>query len=113
MTTRRQTLAWLAAAAWARPGGGGGLEGTVKDEKGHPVAGATVKVRHVVRLETLTATTDAAGVYVLEPLDPGTYSLFVSKKGYCAVWFRHVHVTGSGRTRKDVVLPSDAPCPVP
>lgn len=115
MTTRRAILALLPAACAGLLAGpaGGGLEGTVKDEKGQPVAGAAVKAQHVVRRETLTAQTGADGAYVIEPLDPGVYSLFVSKKGHCAVWFRHVQVTGGGRTRKDVVLPSDAPCPVP
>lgn len=111
---RRNAIIILPLIAWsvASAPGDGGLEGTITDENGHPVAGAKVKAQHVVGRETFVADSAANGVYVLTGLRPGSYSLYVAKRGHCAVWIRQVTVAAGARTRRDVVLAADPPCPV-
>jgi hypothetical protein len=53
------------------------VDGTVVDENGHPVAGATVRISG--QNITLTKTTDAAGHFAFTTLTAGTYQLSASK----------------------------------
>ncbi len=50
--------------------------GFITDKAGAPIAGATVKVGN------LTATTDAAGYYVIENVTPGNYPVIITATGY-------------------------------
>lgn len=57
----------------------GGLSGTVKDEEGAPVSGATITLRGV---ETLHTATDATGAFTFDNLPAGVYLVVVEKAGY-------------------------------
>ncbi len=57
----------------------GALSGTVTDESGAPVAGATITIRGV---ETKRATTDAKGAFQLGNITAGLYTIDVEKPGY-------------------------------
>ena len=113
--TRRAALS-LAAAAVAACAAvcaveeTGGLEGTVRDEKGSPLAGATVKVEHTVRQQTFAFETKADGSYAFPQLAPGVYSLYAVRANYCSVWIRKVIVTAGRTTRQEVTLPADPGC---
>lgn len=66
---------------------GGRIEGTVTDQKGAAVAGATVRVTDSETNQTFTATTDAQGRYKIEGLTTGTYTLVVAARGSArAAW---------------------------
>jgi len=69
-------------AANAQVGGGGSIQGTVRDSSNAPVPGATVTATHVATgVETVRQTT-AAGVYALTPLAPGEYRVVVTLSGF-------------------------------
>jgi hypothetical protein len=58
------------------------LLGTVTDQSGGVIAGATVTVTDVQKGVSRTLTTDSAGEYSAPNLDPSTYSLRVEYKGF-------------------------------
>lgn len=60
----------------------GTIQGTVVDQSGGAIAGATVTVIDVARGVTRTLTTDSAGEYVAANLTPGTYTLRAEATGF-------------------------------
>jgi hypothetical protein len=73
-------MAFLFQETWALAGVTGNIAGVVRDSKGAPVAGASVKV--VSPSQAASATTDSGGHFILLSLAPDTYTLTVSKTGY-------------------------------
>lgn len=66
----------------AQVGGGGSIQGIVRDTSNAPVPGATVTATNIATgIETVRQTT-AAGVYALTPLSPGEYRVTVSLSGF-------------------------------
>ena len=70
-------LALLAAAALAQAETTGKVSGTVKDEAGNPVAGASVKVVSSALQGERETTTGATGEFLMALLPVGAYSLTV------------------------------------
>src|SRR5689334_20930957 len=62
--------------------GGGSIEGTITDPGGALVPGATVVATNVATGVQTTKQTNAAGLYVISPLPPGTYKVVVSATGF-------------------------------
>lgn len=60
----------------------GTIQGTVSDEKGGAVAGATVEIKNLDTNATRTLTTDDDGRYVALSLQPGPYSITVTRPGF-------------------------------
>jgi Carboxypeptidase regulatory-like domain len=60
----------------------GRILGTVRDQSGGIIAGATVTVTDVLKGVTRTLTTDEAGDYSAPNLDPSTYRVRVEYKGF-------------------------------
>src|SRR5579863_724307 len=58
------------------------LNGTVVDESGGSVAGASVNLREVETNSVYTAVTNDAGFYAVPNLPPGHYELKISFKGF-------------------------------
>ena len=80
------------------------LIGTVTDQSGGVIAGATVTVTDVQKNVSRTLTTDSAGEYVAPNLDPDTYSLRVEAKGF-RTFTREGMQLGVGQdARADVTL---------
>jgi hypothetical protein len=75
---------------WALAGVTGNIAGTIKDTNGTPIAGAQVQA--VSPSQTKSATTDAAGHFVILSLAPDTYTLNLSKAGYQTASFPGVVV---------------------
>jgi hypothetical protein len=59
----------------------GALSGTIRDDRGEPVAGALVLVASPLG-DTYTATSDGAGRYRIAGLPPGRYVPVAGKRGY-------------------------------
>src|SRR5690348_18315106 len=59
----------------------GRIQGTVRDQSGGIIAGATVTVTDVLKGVTRALTTDEAGEYSAPNLDPSTYKIRVEYKG--------------------------------
>jgi hypothetical protein len=65
--------------------GSGSIQGTVTDPSGAVVSGAKVLITNQGTGQTQTVTTNAAGSYTSQALDPAKYKLQVSAKGFSTV----------------------------
>src|SRR5271167_1050900 len=97
------TLLLFATSALAQSTAGRIL-GTLTDQSGAAVAGATVVVTDVQRGTSRTVTTDEYGGYVVTQLLPGTYKIHVEAKGFKAVERPNVVVEVATDVRADFAL---------
>jgi Carboxypeptidase regulatory-like domain/TonB dependent receptor-like, beta-barrel len=71
---------------WARPAmaqvSGATLSGTVTDEQGGPVPGATIAIKNVATSVVREVTSNSEGFYSAPNLLPGTYEVTVTAKGF-------------------------------
>jgi Carboxypeptidase regulatory-like domain len=65
--------------------GTGSIQGTVSDPSGAVVSGAKVVITNQGTAQTQTLSTNASGAYTSGPLDPGSYKVQVSAKGFSSV----------------------------
>ncbi|HEV2761601.1 MAG TPA: carboxypeptidase regulatory-like domain-containing protein [Pyrinomonadaceae bacterium] len=63
----------------------GVIQGTVQDEQGASLPGASVEVRNVETNLTRSLTTDESGRFVFLQLPPGRYTLTASKQGFATL----------------------------
>src|SRR5690242_17445681 len=70
----------------------GGISGTVVDQSGAAIAGATVKLLGSDTGFTRTAQSTAAGEFVFQDLPLGNYSLTVSQQGFQTQQIRDINV---------------------
>src|SRR5579863_10276330 len=82
----------------------GRVLGTVTDQSGAAVAGATVVVSDAQRGTSRTLTTDASGDYVAADLIPGTYKIHVESKGFKKVERPNVVIEVASDVRADFTL---------
>jgi outer membrane receptor protein involved in Fe transport len=82
----------------------GAITGTVRDQNGAIVAGAEVKATNVETTLTRDAVTDEDGFYRIGALDPGTYTVQISKSGFARVENKAVVVTTQNETAFDAEL---------
>src|SRR5260370_13743589 len=80
------------------------VTGTVSDQKGAVVPGATVELRNTATNETKTQTTNDAGVYTFPSVPPGTYRITVSKPGFRKSVIAAADVVVGSAFTGDVVL---------
>jgi hypothetical protein len=78
--------------------------GTVTDQSGAAVAGATVVVTDAERGTSRVLTTDESGAYVAADLQPGTYKIRVESKGFKAVERPNVVIEVATDVRADFTL---------
>lgn len=83
----------------------GTLTGTVKDTANNPLAGALVQTTPSVGV----ASADGTGVYTIENVPIGTYSVRASKSGYLAEQVDGVHVDGGAIVTLPFTLVPEAP----
>jgi Carboxypeptidase regulatory-like domain/TonB dependent receptor len=82
----------------------GSIQGSVLDQTGGAVAGASVTVTDVSRGVTRTLIADDAGQYVAVGLNPGTYIVRAEAKGFRAMEHSGVSVEVGQTIRIDMVL---------
>src|SRR5215831_8912808 len=91
----------LPSAAWAQVT----LAGAVKDASGALLPGVTVEASSPVLIEkTRTATTDGAGQYRIESLQPGTYTVTFSLLGFATLKRDDVLLSGTGVVKIDAEM---------
>src|SRR5580700_6517879 len=84
----------------------GRLLGTVADQSGAAVAGATVIITDVQRGTSRTVVTDESGNYVAPELQPGTYKVRAEAKGFKTVERPTIPVEVGTDLRVDITLPA-------
>ncbi|MBD8387770.1 TonB-dependent receptor domain-containing protein [Dysgonomonas sp. BGC7] len=84
----------------AKEKGKGSLSGTILDEKGVPITGATV----VVKGTTTGTTTDVDGKYTLSHIPTGTTTIQISFMSYETLQVNDVKIVAGKTTPLDVVL---------
>jgi hypothetical protein len=78
------------------------LSGTVRDTSGAVLPGVTVEAASPALIEKVrTATSDSAGNYRIESLQPGTYSVTFSLSGFASVKREGVILSGTGVVKID------------
>ena len=82
----------------------GTIQGTVFDQTGGAIAGAMVTVTDVARGLVRTLTTDSAGQYVAQNLNPGAYTVKAEATGFQALEHTGVQVEVSQNVRVDLTL---------
>jgi outer membrane receptor protein involved in Fe transport len=82
----------------------GSIAGTVTDQSGAPVPGATVTITSVGRKTVDTVTTNASGNYEKLRLLPGTYEVKAELSGFKAKVVSAVNVSVDTQTRVDLGL---------
>jgi len=71
----------------------GSIQGTVVDEQGAVVPGAVVEARNTATNFTRSFTTDASGRFTLLSLQPGRYTVSITKQGFAKLNQENVDVT--------------------
>jgi hypothetical protein len=81
------------------------IAGEVKDTSGAVLPGVTVEAASPALIEKVrTATTDSAGRYRIEALQPGTYTVTFTLPGFATVKREGLTVSGTGVTSVDAEL---------
>ena len=84
------------------------VEGTVKDETGAVISGATIKISSAALNVDRSSVSSAAGNYSIPQLRPSVYTMSVTANGFAEVKLTEV-VLGVGQTRSlDIVLKPSA-----
>ncbi|HMX30069.1 MAG TPA: carboxypeptidase regulatory-like domain-containing protein, partial [Blastocatellia bacterium] len=71
----------------------GAVQGTLVDEAGAVIAGATVEVKNLDNGSVKSLTSDDGGRFVFLQLQPGRYTLTASKQGYATVEQQNIALT--------------------
>jgi uncharacterized protein YfaS (alpha-2-macroglobulin family) len=85
-------------------GNTGAIGGTVTDQTGAVIPSAVVTVGTGEDPALASATTDAAGYYLISSLAPGNYQVKVVAKGFESFWLTEVRVSAVALTSIDVKL---------
>ena len=74
-------------------GAGGQIEGTVRDQQGAVLPGATVTLRNEQTGVTRSAVTEGDGRYLFPSLAPGTFSVKVELQGFATAEAKNLTIT--------------------
>lgn len=82
LCTAAALLLAMASTASAQLSSTGTINGTVTDSQGAVVPGAAISIENQATHFTITSTSSQAGEFVVPGLQPGTYSVKVTKSGF-------------------------------
>jgi iron complex outermembrane receptor protein len=88
--------------------GGATIAGSILDQAGKAIGGATVQVKNETGSLNGSATTDDAGHFTISGLAAGTYTIETSALGFALNIRRGVTVTGNGAQNVSITLNVDA-----
>lgn len=94
----------IALPLWAQQVTGGTIAGTVTDNSGAAVAGATVIVTDLATNTPRTTTTNSQGHYIFTNVPPSTYSMQVTKQGFNAAAVPNLTVQVGSSLTQNVTL---------
>src|SRR3954462_15308677 len=115
--SRAQGAGQLVAVTHVASIAAGSIQGTVQDEQGAPVAGATISA---LGASTAFAVSDRSGRFQMRTLSPGPYLLRAHLTGFVASRGQVIDVRPGGRASSSIALrhvsaantPAPAPYPV-
>jgi hypothetical protein len=84
----------ISPVAKAQTGGQGALQGTVTDSTGAVIPGATVTATDQSSGVSTTRVASSAGLYIITPLIPDTYTVTVTAKGFAVSKQENIVVNG-------------------
>ena len=96
-------ILFLSASLYAQSNQGRIL-GTVRDQSGGIIAGATVTVTDMLKGVNRTLTTDEAGEYSAPNLDPSTYRIRVEYKGFKTYDRQGLDITVGQEAKVDITM---------
>lgn len=102
----------LAAIPLAMQRNSGKINGLITDERG-PIAKASLEARNVMSGVVFRVHSDAAGLYKVESVPQGRYSLWVQAPGHDSVWIPEIIVEQGKATRRDIRLGKSPSGPLP
>src|SRR5688572_27625732 len=82
----------------------GSIVGTVRDNSGAVVAGATVTLTNVATGVTQARTSDESGIFEFSTLRIGTYLVTAEKQGFAVAVADGIELTVGGRQRVDLTM---------
>jgi hypothetical protein len=85
----------------------GSIQGLISDQLG-PLPQASVEARNLATGATLYAESDPAGLYILDNLHPGRYSLWVTARYHDSLWIQQIAVEHGQTVHHDIFLASTA-----
>jgi len=94
----------LISASLSAQSNQGRIRGTVRDQSGGAIAGATVTVTDLLKGVSRTLTTDEAGEYAAPNLDPSSYRVRVEYKGFKTFDREGLDVGVGQEARVDITL---------
>lgn len=89
-------VAAFATPAMAQDVTAASLSGTVLDDSGAPVSGASVAIVSQAQGVSRTATTSSSGAFTIAQLAPGAYTVTITKDGYSTTRTENVSATLGG-----------------
>src|SRR5947199_3373070 len=98
-TSRLRTVIWMflfficSVTVFGQDTTSGTIQGTVSDEQGAAVPGATVEARNAATNFSKSFTTDADGRFTLLSIPPGIYVVSVTKQGFAKLNQENVELT--------------------
>src|SRR5205807_4643566 len=72
----------LTLSVWGQVGNQGSIEGTILDQKGGAVPGASLTLKNMATGATFTASSDEYGLFRFPVVPVGTYQLTAEKSGF-------------------------------
>jgi hypothetical protein len=84
--------------------GSSSIRGTVTDQQGNPVAGATVVLKSSTKSFAQTKTTNSDGQYVFTPIPPDTYTLEIKANGFKQFTITSLQALVDTPIDKDIML---------
>src|ERR1700761_6711676 len=88
--------------------GQGAIGGSVRDKSGASLAGAEIDIVSEATGVHQRTVTNQSGLFQVQALNPGLYTVVVQQKGFERVTTRSVNVSGVDTTPLDIVLPAGA-----
>src|SRR5260370_14472205 len=82
----------VAGTLSAQIAGSGSIQGTISDQSGAVIPGATIVATNAATSIRTERQTTAAGLYVLSPLPAGEYSVTVTASGFQTLTKEHITV---------------------
>jgi len=82
----------------------GTISGTVTDSSGAAIPGASVKVTNIDTSVSKTLSTNSAGIYSADSLNPGTYRVEAGAKGFKTAFAKGILLEVGANPKMDLTL---------